>query len=261
MRHFRLYVDECGTDDMVSCHIDKHRYLTLLGVAINMDHIRKAAIPDLAALKDKHFGHIDPDHTVILHRTDFLGFKGPFQALRDETAMANFQAGLCEYLIGLPHTVISVTIDKFEMRNKAHWSLKEPYHYLAGIMAEKFVQFLGRVGGVGDVWAESRKTVKNNALAAEFERACSLGTSYVSADMFKAALTTFDIRFREKEDNVAGLQIADVYAKPSFDLIANLRNSSHPVSAFSRTMWPVLKKKYDRSYYGQIMGYGVKFIP
>lgn len=261
---FRMYIDECGTDDVVSCHLDPHRHLALTGVIISHDDCTNYANPRMAALKETHFPQADPDASpIVLHRSDFLGGSGPFQAMQNEEKLQAFCDDLHSYLDGLNHSVITVVIDKFAMLKKDHWALKEPYHYCAEVLAEKFVQFLERENAVGDVWAESRKIKKNKALQRHFSDACNEGTRYVGDPArFAARLTSFDIQFREKKHNCTGLQIADVYAKPSMDQILRQRIQGHAASPFSMRFGQLLQeKKYDRSPTGRVKGYGMKFMP
>lgn len=260
---YRMYVDECGTDDIVSCHLEPHRHLALTGVIISHDAGIEYANPRLAELKEKHFPQADPDTPpVVLHRSDFLGGNGPFQILQDHAKLVAFCNDMYSYLHGLDHTVITVVIDKQAMLRKEHWANKEPYHYCAEVLAEKFVQFLQRAGSTGDVWAESRKDRKNKALQRHFTQACTNGTRYVpEPERFAARLSTSDITFREKKHNCTGLQIADLYAKPSMDRILQPRIQGYAVSDFSKRFGQLLvDRKYDRSD-GGWLGYGMKFLP
>lgn len=259
-----MYVDECGTDDIVSCDLPAHRHLALTGVIISLDDVAKIATPSLDQLKQKFFAKADPDHpSIVLHRSDFLAAKGGFHCLSDDAVMEQFKNELHDYLQTLPHTVITVAIDKHAMLKRGHWELRKPYHYCAEVLAEKFVQYLERVGGRGDVYAESRKHKKNNALTGHFRQACENGTSYVKEPQrFADRLTDFDITFREKKHNNTGLQIADVYAKASFDHIMYSRDKTHERTDFSVRFGKLLfDEKYDRRYDGVIKGYGMKYLP
>lgn len=261
---YRMYVDECGTDDIVSCHLEPHRHLALTGVIISHQAGVEHANPGLTSVKDRHFPRADPDAVqIVLHRSDFLAGKGPFQALQTPANLSSFSNDLFDYLRALEHTVITVVIDKLAMLRKHHWTNKEPYHYCAEVLVEKFVQFLERADSTGDVWAESRKDRKNRALQHHFTSACQAGTRYVADPARIAArLSTFDIEFREKRHNCTGLQLADIYAKPSMDRILMPRIQGYKVSEFSRRFGQLLvDHKYDRSPSGWLSGYGMKHLP
>ncbi len=261
---YRMYIDECGTDDIVSCHLPLHRHLALTGVIMELGHTSAVATPGLDALKLKHFPGRDPDaEPLVLHRSHFLGTKGEFGRLADPALMAAFLGDLAALLTTIQHTVITVVIDKHAMLGKSHWRNKEPYHYCAEVLAEKFVQFLERKSATGDIFAESRKSDKNKRLQKAFDDVCTNGSQFVSdPKRYKDRLDTFKIEFREKKHNNTGIQIADIYAKPSMDRIRWHKDRQHPRSPFSKSMGSLLfNLKYDRSPRGQQWGYGMKSLP
>jgi hypothetical protein len=70
---FRLYVDEVGTASLTHLDQDKHRYLSLTGVAIDIRHAADALEPNMNWIKASVLNH-DPDSPIIFHRTDIMGF-------------------------------------------------------------------------------------------------------------------------------------------------------------------------------------------
>jgi hypothetical protein len=261
---YRMYIDECGTDDIVSCHIPQHQHLALTGVILSLDHVRDVATPRLDELKRRHFNHRDPDAgPVVLHRSDYLAKKGDFGCLASEAAMTSFVDDLAQYMFDIEHTVITVVLDKDAMMKKSHWRNKEPYHYCAEVLAEKYVQFLERFESTGDVYAESRKAAKNRRLQKAFKAVCENGSEYVrDPARYRARLTSFDIEFREKKHNNTGIQIADTYAKPSMDRIMFERDNRYQRTPFSERFGALLYvHKYDRSATGYRWGYGMKYLP
>ena len=261
---YRMYIDECGTDDVVSCHIPQHRFLALTGVVMALDHVANVATPRLNDLKLRHFGDRDPDGPpLVLHRSDYLGRKGDFGCLSDQVRMEAFQEHLEAYLRAIDHTVITVVLDKHAMLNRAHWRNKEPYHYCAEVLAEKFVQLLERKQSTGTIYAESRKGAKNRRLQDAFSQVCQTGSQFVrNFARYAARLETFSIEFREKKHNNTGIQIADTYAKPSMDRIMWHRDNQHMRTDFSKRFGAILwDAKYDRSPAGSRWGYGAKYLP
>jgi hypothetical protein len=54
---YRLYVDEVGTDNLVHLEKDKHRYLSLTGVALKIADARDHLAPTMNRIKARIFDH------------------------------------------------------------------------------------------------------------------------------------------------------------------------------------------------------------
>jgi hypothetical protein len=149
---YRLYVDEVGNDDIGNVSDERHRYLSLTGVAMKLADTRDVLTPRLDKLKRDIF-RSDPDVPIILHRKDLLQRKGIFGKLNDPTLRASFDTETLSIIAETPYSVITVLIDKKGMLNQKHWINRHPYHYLMEILVEKYVQFLERRGSTGDIMA------------------------------------------------------------------------------------------------------------
>ena len=68
---YRLYVDEVGTDALTHLDKDKHRFLSLTGVAMKIADARDLLEPAVNRLKAQIYRH-DPDTPIILHRKEIL---------------------------------------------------------------------------------------------------------------------------------------------------------------------------------------------
>lgn len=84
-------------------------------------HAREYLVPALNSLKSDLF-EADPDEPpIILHRTDILGGKGPFERIRtDEDFRAKFNERICDIFENANYTVITALIDKDWMVRQAH---------------------------------------------------------------------------------------------------------------------------------------------
>jgi len=102
MATYRLYVDEVGNDDMSHADDERHRYLSLSGVAMDQDYARDYASPELIALKTilRH----DPDQPVILHRKDIVNKRGVFKCLGDEEIREQFDAEMVKFFSSTQYT-------------------------------------------------------------------------------------------------------------------------------------------------------------
>ena len=258
---YRLYVDEVGTDNLTCLKQDKHRYLSLTGIAMSVEDARDQLEPRLNVLKAQVFNH-DPDNPLILHRKEIMGLKGPYLILRDSEKQEQFNTAILNTFILTDYCVITVLIDKLAMIRMGHWSNKHPYHYLMEILVEKYVQLLERKGDIGDIMPEARGKNQNKALERAFCSVRQNGTDFVSAERIQSAIRANNLKFRWKKHNIAGLQLCDLLAHPSHIYVRHVNRHDVRFGDFSAKVREILtESKYDRSVYGKITGYGIKYLP
>ncbi len=202
MRH-RLYIDETGTDDLTHAANPAHKYLSLTGVIIHLDHVEAQATPNMNAIKERFFplSAFDPDDRlgpVIFHRKEIIGRKGRFGALNDPTIQSAFNTDILRYLAATDYKVITVVLNKEAMLRQQHWREKHPYHYCMQILVEKYALWLQRCGSKGDVMAEERKGKKDQALIQAFVDVCRDGTRYATNTLIQSRLTAKTLKMRAK---------------------------------------------------------------
>jgi Protein of unknown function (DUF3800) len=259
---YRLYVDEVGTDVLTNLQEDNHRYLSLTGIAMQVSDARDNLEPSLNAIKADLFNH-DPDAPLIFHRKDIMGGKGAFGPIRtDENFRASFDERILDVYQNAPYKVITALIDKLWMARQDHWVQTHPYHYLMGILTEKYVQFLERRRAIGDIMPESRQN-KDTLLQAAYDDVRANGLRYVERERISASLPGSKLKFRKKSDNIAGLQLSDMLAHPSHMFVREKMGHDVNRGPFCRQVCEILwNLKYDRSpYNGKIKGYGYKHLP
>jgi hypothetical protein len=259
---YRLYVDEVGTDALTNLEKDKHRFLSLTGVAMRVTDARDTLEPRLNRLKAEIFNH-DPDAPLILHRKDIMGGKGRFEKIRTDNAFrTRFDDAIMDAFVSEPYIVITALIDKLWMVKQDHWMQRHPYHYLMEILVEKYVQLLERKKSIGDIMPESREG-KDRLLQKAYEDIRRRGTQYINSPRINAALRGSKLKFRKKVDNIAGLQLCDLLAHPSHMFVREKMGHDVNRGPFCRRVCEVLwESKYDRSQYnGRIKGYGYKHLP
>lgn len=258
---YRLYIDEVGTDGLTNLDKDKHRFLSLTGIAMRVDHARDYLEPALNKIKAEIFDH-DPDAPLVFHRKELMGFKGPYQRLRDANTGQAFNEAILATFADAKYAVITALIDKAWMLKQYHWSNQHPYHYLMEILVEKYVQFLERCGDIGDLMPESRQD-KDVLLQAAYDGVRAKGTNFVDAKRIASSLRGDKLKFRRKEHNVAGLQLCDLLAHPSHIYTRHLMKHQVTLGPFSTQVCGILiGQKYDRSpWNGKVVGYGIKHLP
>ncbi len=259
---YRMYLDEVGTDDLTSLENDNHRYLSLTGVVVHLEHVDAYLNQQIRNIKNTVFD-VDPDEVIHLHRSDIVRRKRVFGQLNENRKRTVFNEMVFDLISTAQYQVITAVIDKLEMTNQLHWEIRHPYHYLLEILVEKYVQLLERLGDNGDIMPEARRGKKDKALQDEYERFWLNGTRFRNSQSVQRKLKAKSLKFRTKADNVAGLQLCDLLAHASHFHVREQQGHEVQLGEFSTRVRDILvQSKYDRSpYNGKISGYGYKYCP
>ncbi|MBI5446414.1 MAG: DUF3800 domain-containing protein [Deltaproteobacteria bacterium] len=258
---YRLYVDEVGNSDLGASHDSNHRYLSLTGVIMELGYVDRTAFPAVEELKRTYFGS-HPDDPVVFHRKELVNRKHPFEALREEATVRAFNSDLLGLLRRLDYTVISVVIDKLEHQERYQVWRHDPYHYCLEVLVERYVLWLRGRGAMGAVMAESRGGREDRRLKDSFERVAAEGSDFIEPEVFTAHLTSRQLKVKPKANNIAGLQLADLLAHPSFRATLARRHRQPLPENFGGEIAKVLEEaKYNRSRDGRIEGWGRKWLP
>jgi len=254
-------VDEVGNHDLKHVTDPNQRYLSLTGVIFELDYVAKVLFPKLESLKVKYFKS-HPDNPTILHRKELVNKKPPFDVLKNPEVCKEFDQELLNLLKELDFTTITVVIDKKEVKEQYLVWLYDPYHYCLKILLERFVLFLESKNAVGDVLCESRGGKEDKRLKQSFQRVYKEGTDYVSSEKFESYLTSSQLKVKPKLNNIAGLQIADLIAHPSYKKILFQKARTDSLGEFGSKIANILEtEKYYRGSGNKVWGYGKKWLP
>lgn len=260
---FRLFIDEAGNGDLKGAATDPNvRYLGLTGVLTRQVTHNGLIQPQLDELKSELFGH-SPTTPVVLHRRELVRREGAFAVLRDPGKAAVFNSRLMDLFTGWPYLVITVLIDK-----KAHLEAYEvwhydPYHYCMLCLIERYVMYLRAHKWRGDVMIGARFKSADKKLKASFARIYQDGTDNIRPLHVREALLSGDIQMKPKSENVAGLQMADLFAHPSARSMRFEREKRPQPDDFgTRIVDLLIAKKYRRHPQRMtIDGFGRKWLP
>jgi len=210
---YRLYIDESGDHRYNDLDDIGHRYLGLLGIAIETDYYRNEFQPTLETLKQQHFPH-SPDDPLILHREDIYNKRHSFGVLADPSKNALWEQGLANFVRDSSFKIFAVVIDKKSHKEKYGNSAQHPYHLCLTFLLERYKGLLTYLRCKGDVLAESRGKNEDAQLCRVYSYVWHHGTYYNSAKSFQSVLTSKELKLRRKVANVGGLQLADLLAHP-----------------------------------------------
>lgn len=258
---YRLYIDETGNPDLESSLDPNHRYLSLTGIIISLDLIRRDATPRLNRLKEDILD-FDPDDMPVMHRKDVLKKEKPFDVLQDRGVEARFNDHLIRLIRDVDYRVITAVIDKEEhLRRYQVWQ-QDPYHYCLEVLIERYSMSLNRRGLRGDVVGEARGRNEDRRLKECYRNYYQSGTSELSATDIQRALTSKELKIKAKSKNITGLQMADMIAYPSCRYLRSQYAGAEFRPSFSDHIIKILvREKYDRSPWGRIEGWGTKWLP
>lgn len=261
-KFYRLYIDESGDHYYSDGDETERRYLCLLGVYFDLQYYETDFQPRFEQFKIKYFSRDVDDRIIILHRKEIMNKQGHFSVLKDPEKERAFNEELLEIMSSGKFGIISVVIDKKSHRSRWGTNAAHPYHYCLLAMVQRFVGFLNFYNARGDVMAESRGGNEDMQLKAEFTHLYETGTPYVSANNFQAVLSSKEIKLKKKEQDIAGLQIADLFAYPcKQDVLLGSKIISKYEGRFGQKLLEMAQNKYNRrAVFNRIDGYGKVFI-
>lgn len=258
---YRLYLDESG--DHVFNYLEKpaHRHLCLLGCWFrNPEYM--AFHQRVEEIKKIHLPH-HPDDPPILHREDIINRRGYFTHLQDPAKAQAFDEALLELIRTADFRVVAVVIDKLALRQKHGDAAAHPYHLAMGFMLQRYCGYLNHVNRTGDVMAESRGGREDRLLMDSYARVHAQGVWQSPAATFQQALTTKQLKVKNKSANIAGLQLADLLGHPVRQAILREQGlAPEPPAPFAARLMPIVQTKFNHHLYdGRIAGYGKVFFP
>ena len=200
---FVVYVDESGDHSLTS--IDKDYPVFVLAFCIfYKDHYLGKIVPELHRLKFDYFGH----DLVILHEHEIRKEKGDFTLFKTRAEKLEFLGRLSSIIDGSNFILASCVIEKYKIKNRE--DSKNPYHIALKHCLETLYDFVTEKQQQDletHVIVERRGAKEDNELELEFRRICDGENRYQKDFPFK-------IRMAAKTSNSAGLQLADLVARP-----------------------------------------------
>lgn len=259
-KRYRLYLDESGDHTYRDLQEDAKRYLGLTGVVFENDYYRTVFHPIFEEFKQRHFPH-NPDEPVILHRRDLIDRKGPFWRLRDAANRQRFNEEFLKILMDHDYILITVVLDKKNHIENYGPAAFHPYHYCLTAILERYCGWLNYWNAEGDVLAESRGGGEDAPLEEVYRYIYQNGTRFRHTDYFQNALTSREIKIKKKEENITGLQIADLLAHPCKQEVLIRKGRLSATNDFGQQVRDCIQVKWNRRYdTGEVEGYGMVFL-
>ena len=200
-------------------------------------------LPAVAAFKFEHFGH----DMVVLHENEIRLQRPPFAFLRDEQAQTHFMAGLDKLIREVDFTIIAAVFDKRHMGDR-DFSMADPYQITFNACVERLHSYLESA-----VQQELRTHIIIESRGSKEDRQLEMAFQLVQdgTNSLNKTMPEFALRFADKKTNSAGLQIADLTARP---IGRHFIDPKQPNRA-----WDALESKTLRQ--GNVDGWGLTILP
>ena len=199
-----VYVDESGDHSLASIDGDYPVFVLALCI-FHKRHYAEKIIPAVEKLKFNYFGH----DSVVLHEHEIRKQKGDFAFLSHYPTRVEFMERLSSIMDASNFILIACVVDKARL-NRSEGANSNPYHIAVGVCLDALREFLAEKGQdqpLTHVVVECRGKKEDAALELEFRRICDGNNS-------GNRRLPFDIVFADKKTNLAGLQLADLVARP-----------------------------------------------
>ena len=235
-----IYADESG--DSNPAPVNPNYPVFVLNFCVFRKHDYAASVlPAVAAFKFEHFGH----DAVVLHENDIHMRRPPFVFLRDEQQRALFMDRLDRIIKKADFTIIAAAIDKR--------GLEQPHDLYEIALRNCMERTYGFLKNRGErkrtthIIIEGRGSKEDRQLMEAFRRIQH------GKNSSGQTLPGLDIVFADKKANSAGLQIADLTARP---IGRHFIDPHQPNRA-----WNSLESKLLRSPQGDVDGWGLTVLP
>ena len=240
---FVIFVDESGDHSLQS--VDVNYPVFVLDFCIfEKTHFANVVVPNVQAFKFAYFGH----DIVILHERDIRKQNPPFAFLQGRQKRETFMAELSHLIEMAEFTVVATVIDK-QRHIETYANPVNPYNLALKFCMERAHGFLRerrQHEHVTHIVVERRGKREDEELELAFRRIRD-GSSY------QGAMPGFRLVFADKRVNSAGLQLADLTARP---IGRYVMDPEQPNRA-----WEIIRQKLFRSRTGSFDGYGLKVFP
>jgi len=198
----------------------------------------KKITPSVKALKRKHF-----NKDVVFHRYKIQNRKNDFAVLKTQQGVDEFIIKFSHYVANIDFKIILSAINKadyyktYGTKRDDLYLPEDIYSIVFTFAIERFVLFLRDNGSEGRIIAESRGKKEDQSIQYWYSLILHNGTQFIRDWQFREVLPNA-IEFKEKEENVIGLQIADWIANPMSKMIQYLDGSKDRYGE-----WDIYKNK------------------
>jgi hypothetical protein len=238
-----IFVDESGDHGLLKIDPEYPLFVLVFCLIKKEDYVR-CLCPALQELKLRFWGHDEQ----VLHEHEIRKPNKHYAFLFDSQLRSEFMDALSQFVDQMPFHLVGSVIKKGQLGQQYAFP-HNPYELSLKFGLERLFLELethGDADKVTHVIVESRGQREDAQLELAFRRTCD-------GENFLNKVLPFDLVMIPKSANSAGLQLADLVARP---LGINVLRPSQCNRAYN-----ILSKKLRRSPTGKTEGWGLKIFP
>jgi len=208
MDKYYLFLDECGDQNLANFD-PSFPVFTLCGILLSSDYYCSMC-SEIGKLKRKYWG----DKKIILHSRDIRKCEKGFEILFDLEIKKSFYNDLNSIIEDCSYSIVACSIMK-EPYIRKYGRLGDVYGLSLSYIIERAVFYLDsqkRNKIELHTIAEKRGKKEDTSLLNYYNRVLDTGTYFVKPSRIKSYFKSFE--FKDKRDDIIGLQIADIAAYP-----------------------------------------------
>jgi len=240
---YLVFVDESGDHGLATIDPSYPIFVLVFCLIKKADYVASIT-PAIQNLKFKHWGH----DMVVLHEHEIRKPAGAYGFLQKADRRQVFIADVTNFVEQAPLTLIAGVIHKQALRER-YVSPNNPYTLCLEFGLERLhrhLESLGQAERITPVIVEMRGQREDRDLELEFRRIAD-GANYLGRRL------PFQMVIASKLSNCAGLQLADLVARP---IGIRCLRPEQPNRAYE-----IIETKFRRSPAGEIRGWGLKVFP
>lgn len=205
---YYLFLDECGDQNLANFD-PSFPIFTLCGIVLSEEQLQILS-SQINDLKKAFWG----DKKIILHSRDIRKCQNGFELFFNLETKQSFYERINEILGQDIYTIICCAILK-EPYIRQYGKLNDVYGQSLSFIMERTVFYLDGVKKTNielTTIIEKRGKKEDSSLLAYYNSLIDRGTYWVTADRIKSYFKNFQMK--AKQDNIIGLQVADLIAYP-----------------------------------------------
>lgn len=243
MKYF-LFIDESGDHGLTIVNPDFPVFL-LSGVLISEDNYSK-----LKSTFNKVKNELWGNKEVIFHSRDIRKCEKEFMVLFDLDKKKWFYDNLNLAINNCNYTIIASAIQKENYINQFGRLSNDVYELALSFVIERAIFYLDDMLNKEkelQIIIEKRGKKEDKQLDEHFQRLMSRGTGYVSA--VRLSNYSLSISFKDKKENINGLQLADLTAYPIARFVIEPERANPAYELISSKIYSKNGKRYGLKIY------------